>query len=273
MINEDPACIKKLSKPSKQVLDEGIFIGRESAEKRLGLWNKIRMNRDRFVDGECGEFLEDLDIHFRGIFDASLLCLALSFRKGDYPDITGIFTDREFNAYEHFERMRVIEIYSVEDLKKKILKKDSDVLEVLRNYYTFGDSAFEEIFESLEIRPSLRYFFNKRWTEIKKKINGAVSVLILESDYLVRLIGIWEAEGRRIAEISGENERRKALDEIKSSEEELSGEIDERDDEIIRHKEDIDNLRRELKYASGRKLPELEDGEDISRYVTSEEAY
>jgi len=264
MVSEDPSCIKELSKLSKQVLNEGLFISHEPSEKRLGLWNQIRMNRDRFVDGECGNILDDLDIHFRGIFDASLLCLSSTFRAEETETVTDIFSGAEYRAYEHFERMRVIEIYSSEDLKKKIIRKDNDVMEILRNYYRFGDVKFDEIFDSAEIRSSLRYFFHKRWGEIKKKINEAVSVLITDSDYLVRLIRIWEDEGERIAGVAGDNERRKIFDEIRSREDELTGEIRAKDEEMSRCKKDFRSLRE--------RLNEVDPEENPGRYVTSGEA-
>lgn len=272
MNSEDPACINRLAKPSKQVLSEGLFIRHEPAEKRFLLWNQIKINRERFIDGECGDVLDDLDIHFRGIFDASLLCLSATFKDEGAEAVTDIFSGTEYRAYEHFERMRIIGIYSSEDLKKKIIKKESDVMEILRNYYLFGDSQFDEIFDSTEIRPSLRYFFHKKWGEIKTKINEAASDLIIDSDYLVKLIRIWEDEGRRIADVAGENERQKISDELKCREDELSDELTGRDEEISRCKEDIEDLRDRLKMAVPDNNLKENFAENPGRYVTSGEA-
>ncbi|UUX92876.1 hypothetical protein [Methanoplanus endosymbiosus] len=272
MSSEDPACITKLAKPSKQVLNEGLFIRHEPPEKRILLWNRIKINREMFVDGECGNILDDLDIHFRGIFDASLLCLSSTFKDEGSEALTDIFSGAEYRAYEHFERMRIIEIYSSEDLKKKIIKKDNDVMEILRNYYLFGDSRFDEILDSAEIRPSLRYFFHKRWDEIKKKINEAASVLIMDSDYLVKLIRIWEDEGRRIASVSGENERKKIFDDLRCREDKLSGELTGKDEEISRCREEIEGLKERLNWAVPDKNQREEYAENPGRYVTSGEA-
>lgn len=116
----DIACIKKLLLPAKRVLKAGPQIKYEALERRVELWNQIRMNSDRYQDGECGTFLKDLDSHFRSQFDAALVALAVSMKaNGESFDAIRIFSAEELGLYERIERYNVFEILTVNDIKKK----------------------------------------------------------------------------------------------------------------------------------------------------------
>lgn len=234
MYDEDTKCIKKLSAVSKLVLEEGSFIGREPKEKRLGLWNEIRQNKDRFICGECGYVIKDLDRHFRSIFDASLLCLSCTFIEND-EDVSSareMFTPEEQETFGFIERYRSIEIYSESELKTKLIHKDKSVLDLFRQYFLFGDNKVDNLFESPNIRNSLKFYFNKKWGELKRQINKAATSLITEVDYLGLLVRYWEDESKRIADVSGSNARQRILAEVKSRELNLFDQLSQKEDEI-----------------------------------------
>lgn len=271
MYSEDPACIRKLSASAKQVLEEGLFIGREPQEKRVGLWNEIRRNKDRFLNEECGVFFEDMDRHFKGVFDAALLCLSCTFSNNDEDIISAreMFTPEEKDAFSMLENYRSIEIYSESDLKTKLIQKDRAVLDLFRRYYLFGNEKTDEIFESPKIRNSLKFYFHKKWSGLKKQIGTAASSLILEVDYLVLLIRYWEDESRRIADLSEENARLKAIDQIRRRETEFLSSLSEKDEQIKSYQNQLSSRDEKIRSM----FAGIENRSDEnSRYVTLGEA-
>lgn len=267
MYNEDTECIKKLSATSKLVLEEGSFIGREPKEKRLGLWNEIRQNKDRFINGECGSFMKDLDHHFKGTFDASLLCLACTFIENneDISSAKEMFTPEEQEAFTLLERFRSIEIYSESELKTKLIHKDKGVLDLFRQYFLFGNNKVEDLFESPDIRNSLKFYFNKKLGGLKKQINKAASSLITEVDYLALLVRYWEEESKRIADVSGSNARQKALDEVRSRESNLFDQLSRKEEEVRFYQEKAVTQEDQIRsYFAGTD----KNSDENSRYVT-----
>ena len=271
MYEEDAGCIRKLSTPAKQVLEEGSFIGREPYEKRLGLWNEIRQNKDRFIGGECGTMIQDMDRHFRGIFDASLVCLACTFTEHDedVASARGMFTSEEQDAFRILEQFRSIEIYSDSDLKTRFIRKDKGILEIFRQYFLFGNEQLDNIFESPAIRNSLKYYFNRTWGGYKKRLNAAASSLITEVDYLGVLVKYWEEESRRIADLSSENARRKALDEVRARESDYLARLQNTEKEVRAYQETVSS-QEELIMSFFAETDR--SGDENSRYVTLGEA-
>jgi len=267
MYREDTDCIQQLAAPAKRVLGEGSFIGREPSERRIGLWNEIKMNRDRYLDGECGAFLPDMDRHFRGLFDASLLLLGSSFAENgdDFPAATEFFTPQERASSGLLEKSRVFEIYSDRELKIKLLHKDKEVLEVLRRYYLFGNTEVEAVLDNPDIRLSLKHYYNWKWSSLKKRINNSVSTLITEVDYLVPLVEYWNKESRRIADVSGENARHEALGRVEAHESALLDTITEQEETIEELRETVGEQEKRIRSA----FAAVDLGDDArSRHVT-----
>lgn len=101
MFRERIDCVERLLKPARKVLKLGKEINYYPFEKRVALWNEIRENYESYLDGSCGTFLSDLDMHIRSQFEASLLVLALSFKinKEDFKGVE-MFNDKEFELYD-----------------------------------------------------------------------------------------------------------------------------------------------------------------------------
>jgi len=197
----DIACIKKLLLPAKRVLKAGPQIKYEALERRVELWNQIRMNSDRYQDGECGTFLKDLDSHFRSQFDAALVALAVSMKaNGESFDAIRIFSAEELGLYERIERYNVFEILTVNDIKKKLIQRDENLLELLHDYYIEMDSWVDATLENPEIRLTLRGYLKKRWEGYKDKVNAAVAGAVTELDWLGGLIATWKGEAEREAQ-------------------------------------------------------------------------
>jgi hypothetical protein len=175
---------KKLINPAKKVISKGSSISYEPFEKRVQLWNEIKQNQDKYEDGECGKLLDDLDQHYRATFDFALLVLAKSFKQkdDDFP-ASQIFSDNELEIYERIEKYNVFEISNKNDIKKKVIAKDKNLLDLFKEYYIHMDKWVDETLDNSDMRLTLRYYLKKKWGEYKQKINDAVNDLIREFDW------------------------------------------------------------------------------------------
>lgn len=194
----DIGCVKKLLLPAKRVLKTGPQIKYEALERRVELWNQIRTNFDRYQDGECGTFLKDLDSHFCSQFDAALVALAASVKaNGESFDAIRIFSEEELGLYERIERYNVFEILTVNDIKKKLIQRDENLLGLLHDYYVEMDSWVDASLENPEIRLTLRGYLKARWGGYKDKANAAVAGAVTELDWLGGLIATWKDEAQK----------------------------------------------------------------------------
>jgi len=207
-------CVERLLKPAKKVLKLGKEINYDPFEKRIGLWNEIRENYENYLDGSCGSFLPDLDHHFRSQFEVSLLVLASSFRcnKEDFKAAER-FSDREIEVYEKINRYNVFEIINVDDIKKKIVSKDKELLRLFEDYYVYMDRWVEEVLGDPSFKLPLRYYLKNKWEGYKKKINEAIRSLITELDWFGNLISEWKREVRE-----KEEKIRKIFEELRGKE-------------------------------------------------------
>jgi len=244
-------CIKKLLLPAKRVLKAGPQIRYESFERRIELWNQIRTNFDRYQDGECGTFLRDLDSHFRSQFDAALVALAVSVKaNGESFDAVRIFTDEELGLYERVERYNVFELLTVNDIKKRLIRRDENLLSLLHDYYIEMDSWVDASLENTEIRLTLRGYLKKRWGGYKGKANAAVAEAVTELDWLGGLIAIWKDEAQ--------SREKSVRSEVEAEKEDQSRRLKEK--EAILRDQEREVIRREEEaqgtMASARKIEE-----------------
>lgn len=194
----DFECIKKLLLPAKRVLKAGPQIRYEALERRVDLWNQIRANSDRYQDGECGTFYKDLDSHCRSQFDAALVALAASVKaNGEVFDAIKIFSEDEIGLYEKIERYNSLDILTAGDIKKKLVRRDENLLGLLHDYYIDMDSWVDASLENPEIRLTLRGYLKRRWDGYRGKVNAAVASAVTELDWLGGLIATWKDEARK----------------------------------------------------------------------------
>jgi len=175
---------KKLVNPAKKVINKGSSISYEPFEKRVQIWNEIKQNQDQYEDGECGKLIDDLDRHYRSMFDFALLILSKYFQeKDDNFPASKIFTDEELKIYEKIQKYNVFEISDKNDIKKKVIAKDKNFLDLFKEYYLHMDKWVDEIVGNPDIRLTLRNYLKKKWGDYKQKINDAVNDLIKEFDW------------------------------------------------------------------------------------------
>ena len=247
-------CVKELLKPAERVLKEGLDVQVESFERREKLWNRIMDNYDRYLDGECGDFLRDLDMHFRSKFEGALAILAWSFWKNGetYLPASRRYRDRELEAVERILRYNVFEIYSKEDVMKKIMHRDSNVLNLLRDYYHGVDRWIEDVLADPEIKLPLRNFLKGKWDSYRGKVNEAISEATLRFDWFRDILTRVEEEEGAIERTYRKQLKRKEeeIEELRSSIEELIEDFEREREEIARRiekakDEEIERLRRE----------------------------
>ena len=247
----DIECTNKLLLPAKRVLKAGPQIRYEAFERRVELWNQIRTNFDRYQDGECGTFLRDLDSHYRSQFDAALVALAVSVKaNGESFDAVRIFSDEELGLYERVERYNVFELLTVNDIKKRLIRQDENLLSLLHDYYIEMDSWVDASLENTEIRLTLRGYLKKRWGGYKGKANAAVAEAVTELDWLGGLIATWKDEAQsREKSVRSEVEAEKEAQSRRLKEKEAILRDQER--EVIRREEEAQGTM-----ASARKIEE-----------------
>lgn len=200
MYDGDFDCIENLLKPAKRVIKKSFSIEREPFEKRLQLWNEIKENFEKYEDGFCGKFLEDLDMHYRSTFDIALLMLDRSFRINNDDFQPKKYSDEEIEVYEKIEKYNVFEILSKDDIKKKVILKDENLINLFEEYYIHMDKWVEEVIENPYISPTIRSYLKRKWESYKEKLNDAINELVSELDWFRKLVSRWQEETKAIVE-------------------------------------------------------------------------
>lgn len=266
-------CVKELLKPAERVLKESLDISREKFEKRVKLWEQIDENYDRYKDEECGEFLKDLDMHFRSKFEGALAILAWSFWKNEEPYLPAsrMYMDRELEALERVLRYNVFEIYSIEDIMKKIMHRDNNVLGLLRDYYHGTGRWIEDALADPEIALSLRNFLKSKWGAYKGKINEAIAKATMMFDWFRDFLTMADEETdavkrvyqKRLAEKEEEIEALREriaelIQEFELEKQHLMGEMSRAsEDEIERLKREKEELQRKFEEERQKLIKEI----------------
>jgi len=184
---------KNLALVAKRVINKGSSIRHEAFEKRVQLWNEIRQNQECYENGECGRLLDDLDNHYRAMYDFALLILRRSFieNNDDFP-ASNIFSEVELEIHERIQKYDVFEISTKQDIKKRVIAKDRELLDLLKEYYSEMDGWVEGTVDNSDIRLTLRYYLRKTWGGYKQKVNDALNDLIRDYDWIRVMIRDWE---------------------------------------------------------------------------------
>jgi len=241
-------CVKELLRPAERVLRQGLDISVEDFGKRKELWNRIRDSYDRYLEGECGSFLNDLNAHFQAKFEGALAILAWSFwKKGEaYEPAEDRYTEKELEAVERILRYNVFEIYTKDDVMKKIMRQDGNILGLLRDYYQGTDRWIEEVLEDPDVKLALRNFLKYKWDSYKGKVNDAIAEATIRFDWFRNFLNEVHKEEESIEKLY-----QKQMDGIRKRYEELMEEI------RTSKAEEVERLRRE-KEELERQMGELE---------------
>ena len=241
-------CVRELLKPAERVLRQGLDIRVEGFGKRVELWNRIADNYDRYLEGECGSFLNDLNAHFQAKFEGALAILAWSFwKKGEaYKPAADRYSERELEAVERILRYNVFEIYTKDDVMKKIMRQDGNILGLLRDYYQGTDRWIEGVLEDPDVKLALRNFLKYKWDSYKGKVNDALSEATVRFDWFRSFLNEVQREEESIEKLY-----QKQMDGIRKRYEELMEEM------MTSKAEEVERLRRE-KEGLERQMKELE---------------
>lgn len=145
------------------------------------------------MNEECGVFLDNVDMHFRSSFDAALVALSVSFEDScENFSAASIFQPREIEIYRKIERYNLFEIHSEQDVRNRITQRDTDILDLLRDYYLTMNDYVEKTLDDPEIRLSLRYYLKRRWKEYRGKVDSAVASAITDMDWFRVMIREWD---------------------------------------------------------------------------------
>ncbi|WP_099211160.1 hypothetical protein [Thermococcus henrietii] len=265
-------CVKALLKPAERVLKEGLDIAVESFQRREKLWQQVEENYERYLDGECGEFLRDLDMHFRSKFEGALALLAWSFRQNGetYLPASRRYRDRELEALERVLRYNVFEIYTMEDILRQIMHRDTNILGLLREYRSVN-TWIEGILQDHSIKLQLRLFLKSTWESYKGKITAAMAEATQRFDWFQDVIHEAEEETmavertyRRQLERKDQemNELRKQMNSMRMRFEQEKAELQKRleaakDEELARIIQEKEEMRRRFEEEKARLVEEI----------------
>jgi len=156
--------------------------------------------------------------------------------NGEAFDAVRIFSDKEIGLYERIERYNNLDILTVGDIKKKLIRRDETLLGLLHDYYIDMDSWVDASLEDPEIRLTLRGYLKKRWDSYKDKVNAAVAGAVTELDWLGSLIATWKDEAQK-----QEDKIRSGVDEERGV---LSRKIEAKEAALRDHEQEV--ARKEL---------------------------
>ena len=180
--------LNKLKQKANRILRDGYDLIYEPYEKRIGLWNEIKENYEQYKDGECGEFSKDIDNALRRDFEWALAIIAFSFHQTNesFPAIKK-YSDRELKLVEHLLKYNVFEIWTEQDIFKRINKANKDgtdeTLKLLKEYYSNIGAEVDEIIEDYTIKLPIRDYAQVKWKEYKSKMDGAIFRAMREIDW------------------------------------------------------------------------------------------
>ena len=188
----DMACAEKLLQPSRIVLKTGKHIRLDPFERRIALWNEIRSNYDRYMREECGTFLEEVDLHIRSQFDTALVALAsASIENNEDFDPVSLYSPDEIVIWQKVEQYNLMEILSQDDLRNRIMKKDPELLGLLKDYYLNMSRYVSLTLENPDIRITLRYYLKRRWNGYRGKMDAAIADAVTKFDWMPELVREW----------------------------------------------------------------------------------
>jgi len=198
MYSEDTACIEKLLIPVKRVLKQENLIKKDPKERRIRLWNTVRENFDKYLEGDCGRFLKDMDNHIHGQFSASLLILASSFKeKGETFEAAEYFSEKELNAYKKISQYTIFEILSPAEIRNTLELHDDNVQDLLYGYYFGMDTWVNSTLNDSEMNLGFRYYLKEKWEDYRRVINTA---LRQDQDVWMHLIIEYGKQHKDVAE-------------------------------------------------------------------------
>ncbi len=270
IFDEDISCVEKLLKPARRVLADD-YLCHEMRERRIELWNEVKEKYDKYLSGECGKFLGDMDLHFQSIFSAALLKLAVCFRENGEDFMPAKrFSEKEVEAFKKIGRYNRFKIESTEDILRRIINRDERTLELLREYYLVMDSYIDDILDSPEdgpekVAPPVKGYIKKTWDEYREKLNQAVSKAITELDWFRTLAAQWEKEAERLAAEKASERMAEAEAKVR----EALSEVERERQELEAQREELERRREEIEAT----LSRLREAEvQASRFVRREEA-
>lgn len=191
----DIACAEKLLAPARMVLKSGPHLRLDPYERRVGLWNEVRTNQDRFMREECGTFLDEVDLHMRSQYDAALVALAAGFLENneEFHQVSR-FSAEEVRIWQEIECYSLMEILTQDEVRNRLFRRDADLLALFHEYYGTMDRYVEETLDNTAVRLTLRYYLRRRWGACRGKMDAAIADAVTRFDWMGELVREWEKE-------------------------------------------------------------------------------
>ena len=175
MFKEDFPCIEKLLKPVNRILTQENSIKKESADKRIQLWNEVRENYDKYIDGDCKKFYGNFDNIYHSKFNAALIILAISFRdNGESFAPAEKFSNNECEAYKKITQYNVFESRTPDGIRKKIEHQNDETLVHWYDDYQGMKKWVDTSLKDPGMDEHVRYYLNEKWGKYCHDIDKAL---------------------------------------------------------------------------------------------------
>ncbi len=164
-----------------------------SEQERLGFYNELVSAYKRFLI-ECMPRLDQQTARLvQGRFELAKLLLAASFRLNgeDYPEITGQFSDEEYELLFDLEELKILDYLSVDEIVEMIKRREGRVYEVAKRYYARQYKLLDR--EWNRLKGPLALAMEERYRERRHKIEEAVNRYTRERGLLAVVDEIEEA--------------------------------------------------------------------------------
>ncbi len=184
-----------------------------SFEERLEFWNEIKAQYSRYIRECAYRFDREIDRLIRGKYRLAQLMLAASFKVNgeELPEVTGRFSEEEYQVLFDLEDLKEIDFLSVDDLVEFIERREGKVYEMVKKYYERGYHMLDTKWTNL--MGALALALADKYKERRQKIEEAVVKYIKKKPLTVFIQEIEEAVKKALEAGEARREASRILEE------------------------------------------------------------
>ena len=228
-------CVDKYLWAAEDVFREGdteSLARNYTTEELIEMWNELQESY-RGYRRECARSLDrSQDSIIRGQFQLAQLMIAGALKKrgAEIGEITGRFTDAEYEALDFFESMKILDGLGVDEIVEFIERMEGKVYEIVKKYYEKQWYLIDRVSEAQVrgdwngLRLNLAKALAARFRSRRKKIEDAVIAYIRKRPLTLFMKELEEA----IKKVSDAEQKRRAAEEIEKTVSRIVDELEAR---------------------------------------------
>jgi hypothetical protein len=175
---DDWAFVNRILESANLVLSSHFSAHSESPERIDELFRQIQEDYRKFNECKLGEEVKsrvDQDVPAR--FQMALLVLSYGARKNKQallpaPALFPDFSHEELGVYDILKRFDLLDTYSANELRQKLIDGDPSVESFFKEYRDIKESL-DQLVSQTDIRPGIRHYLKNRGDYYTKKCEAA----------------------------------------------------------------------------------------------------